>query len=133
MKTLLLLLLFGMCAAGWFGAPFLEKLAKKDTASVPMQEPDSTQAAIAETNKQSYVLSNSNFIKPDPAPVQKNMPAVLAENSPARCMSVTEFEAQGKTDPKSYAQLVECDPRELGKEHSSVDKLMNFLAHLKYE
>ena len=46
-------------------------------------------------------------------------------------MSLTEYADLAKTDPDAYRKLLQSNQQE--QERSEVDKLMNFLARLKYE
>lgn len=71
----------------------------------------------------SAMLPESNFIVPDAVPV-------AAHKQPS-CMSLTDYAQQTKHDNNAYYKLLDCKQTE--QEHSEVDKLLNFFAHLKYE
>lgn len=46
-------------------------------------------------------------------------------------MTIAEFQELSKTDPQAYQKLI--NSLRVEEEHSEVDKLMNWLAHGKYE
>ncbi len=106
MNKLLLLLLFAICALGWFREPIMKKLGIVKTISAP----------------QSYSLPKSNFILPDPVPEDKKPPA---------CMSLAEYTEKAKADPNAYYKFLYCDEQEMNR--TEFDKLMNFFSRLKYE
>lgn len=106
MKKVLLLMLFSICALGWYSEPIMQKLgvlkpvqAERD---IPPQRP--------------------GFIIPGPEAEVKKQPA---------CMSLEEYVAKAKTDPGAYYKMLNCD--EQSGERTEFDKLMNFFTRLKYE
>lgn len=119
-----------VCAAGWCSEPVLEQLGMEQPEFLSKLKSDLPD--FLQTDGQPYLLPEFDVIEPDPEQGIEQ-PLVTTENKPARCMSLTEFAAQGKTDLRSYHQLLECDPQEQEQERTSIEKLMNFLAHLRYE
>jgi hypothetical protein len=99
-KLLILILAIGVIV--WFRQPILLKIlpAKVATAAIP----------------------KSNFIIPDPEPVQ---------SKPVQCMTLAEFTQQANTDPLAYNKLLQCDQQP--QERTAFDKLMNLFSRAKYE
>lgn len=58
-------------------------------------------------------------------------PSVQAGPSGHKAMTMAEFAELSKTDPQAYRKLI--NSLQVPEERSEVDKLMNFLAHGKYE
>lgn len=106
LKKLFLLLLFAICAIVWLKEPIKKKLGVEKTASATP----------------TYSLPRSNFILPDPVPLENNQPP---------CLSLAEYVEQAKTNPGAYNQLLNCGQQEAKR--TDFDKLMNFLSRLKYE
>ena len=66
-----------------------------------------------------------------PAPVTAVSLTAGAPKPAHKPMSVAQFQELSKTDPQAYYKLVNSMQAE--EDRGAVDKLMNFLAHGKYE
>ena len=100
MKTLLVMLLLGICVVAWRSEDILG-------------------------------LLGAAHLKPTAAKVSIESPTAAQQETEHRAMSSAEFIELSKTDPNAYAKFLAShqQPTEPGE----IDKLMNFLAHGKYE
>ena len=111
MKKILLLLFFAIAAIGWFIEPIKNWGMEQTLLMTNSNSPAN-----------SYSLPKSNFIMPDPEPVG---------NKKSSCITLAEYTQQANSDPNAYYKLFNCGQTE--QERTEADKLINFLAHLKYE
>ena len=112
MKKILLLLFFAIVAVGWFHEP-IKQWGMEKTLLITNANSNSPS---------SYSLPKSNFILPDPEPVDTKKPS---------CITLAEYTQQVNSDPSAYYKLFNCGQSE--QERTEADKLINFLTHLKYE
>ena len=101
---------FAIGAIGWFHGPIK-----------PWDMEKTLLITNSNSNSNSYSLPKSNFILPDPEP----------DNKKSSCITLAEYTQQANSDPNAYYKLFNCGQTE--QERTEADKLINFLAHLKYE
>ena len=101
MKTLLVMVILGVCVVAWRSGDILGVLG------VTHQQPTDAKVSI------------------------ESLTAPQQEKTEHRAMSSAEFIELSKTDPNAYHKFIAShqQPTEPGE----IDKLMNFLAHGKYE
>jgi hypothetical protein len=106
MKSLLIMLLISICAIAWRSDDILLALRTAQQPAAPALNPGSIPASAA---------------------------GLIAASAPAgaKSMTIAEFAKLSKTDPQAYHKLLAS--HQVEEERGAVDKLMNFLAHGKYE
>ncbi|HEX7649362.1 MAG TPA: hypothetical protein VF450_18335 [Noviherbaspirillum sp.] len=106
MKGTLILILISICAFAWRSEDILNALS------------------LAGHAKQASNISASSLIASQGAQKQQ------AQQSQEQVMSIEELTKLSKTDPKAMQKFIQS---RTVSERTEVDKLMNFLAHGKYE
>ena len=108
MKTLLVMVILGVCVVAWRGGDILGLLERIHP-----------KPATKKVSIESLTAPQQEKTEPQ------------QEKTEHRAMSSVEFIELSKTDPNAYAKFLAShqQPTEPGE----IDKLMNFLAHGKYE
>jgi hypothetical protein len=111
MKGLLILILISICAVAWRSEDILHLLS------------------LAGSMKQASNVSAQSLIASPPG-AQKQQVQLQAQQPQQHVMSIDEMTKLSKTDPKAMQKFIQS---RTVSERTEADKLMNFLAHGKYE